>query len=567
MRVHPRPSVVKLPLMMSDFSKKKLAALLNPKQLFKHILALAVRVAEAESGALFLLNPNTGHLDVEAAVSDASRKRTFRLGEGIIGWVAGSGQAFRTGDARGERRYVEVDPRVRSMLTVPLDLSGQVIGVVSVSSARLDAFAAGHERSLSALARDASEWIRLAWEINQLRVKGDQLETLADIGQVIISEDRPENLLQDVAEQARRLMNARLCSLMLLSDNGEELILKAWAGASRAYVKKPNLQVNESLVGVVVRRQRPLAILDVQDHQRYQHTELARREQLVSLLSVPLVFQGKSLGVLSVYTGRMHRFSNAEIRLLTAMAGLSAVAIAKSKLLERVLQMEEDLRASERLSALGWLAAEIAHEIRNPLTVVQMLFHSMLAEMRLEGGLARDAALIETKMRQMNRILEQVLTFARSSEPSLEIIEAGDLIEDVALLIRHTVAERRIELRKHATPGLKMRGDRAQLEQAILNLVLNACQAMSGGGALTLSARSSSAGNKPVVSIEIKDTGEGMSKERQEELFQPFLSHKKGGTGLGLALVHKTVQSHQGEIKCRSRLKHGTAFRMMFPAA
>jgi signal transduction histidine kinase len=550
--------------MTDSFSRKNLAALLNPRRLFKRILSVSLKGSGAESGALFLLDPNTGLLDVEAAEGLGSR--SLKPGEGIIGWVASTGRPFRTGDVRKERRYIEVDPRIRSELAVPLDLSGQVIGILNVNSTRVNAFGARQEKSLVLLARDASDWIKLAWEINQLRVKGDQLETLADIGQVIISEDSPEDLLRGVAKQARRLMSARLCSLMLLSDNGGELALKAWDGASRAYVRKPNLQVDDSLVGVVVKRQRPLAILDVRDNQRYQHTELARREHLVSLLSVPLVFQGKSLGVLSVYTEQIHRFSNPEIRLLSAMAGLSAVAIAKSKLLERVVQMEEDLRASERLSALGWLAAEIAHEIRNPLTVVQMLFHSMLEEMRLEGGLAKDAALIETKMKQMNRILEQVLAFARSSEPSMEVIEAGDLIDDVALLIRHTVAERRIELKKNIEPGLKMQGDRAQLEQAILNLVLNGCQAMPNGGTLTMSAGSSVTGRKPVVLIEIKDTGEGMSKERQEELFQPFLSHKKGGTGLGLALVHKTVQSHCGEIRCESRLKHGTAFRMAFPA-
>jgi signal transduction histidine kinase len=554
--------------MTESFSKQDLVTLLNPKRLFKRIVNMSMRAMNAESGTLLLLNPNTGLLDVEASIGLILRKKNLSMkpGEGIIGWVASTGQPFRCGDVREERRYIEVDSRIRSELAVPLDFNGHVIGILNVNSNRINAFSAQQEKQLAILARDASEWIRLAWEINQLRVQSDQLETLADIGQVIISEDHPEDLLQGVAKQARRLMNARLCSLMLLSDDGEELVLKAWDGASKAYIKKPNLQVNESLVGVVVKRQRPLAILDVQDNQRYQHTELARREHLVSLLSVPLVFQGKSLGVLSVYTDQIHRFSNPEIRLLTAMAGLSAVAIAKSKVLERVVQMEEDLRASERLSALGWLAAEIAHEIRNPLTVVQMLFHSMLEELRLEGGLAKDATLIETKMKQMNRILEQVLTFARSSEPSMEIIEAGDLIDDVALLIRHTVAERHIDLKKQIEPGLKMQGDRAQLEQAILNLVLNACQAMSNGGTLTMSARSLLVGKRQVVQIEIKDTGEGMSKERQEELFQPFLSHKKGGTGLGLALVHKTVQSHQGEIKCKSKLKHGTAFQMIFPA-
>ena len=555
--------------MKKTFSNKNLGILLDPQQVLRRVLEAAVKLVSADRGSLMLLNPNTGSLDIEAAVglSLSAKRMKLRVGEGITGWVASTGQPFRTGNVRQEKRYVELDSKVQSELAVPLDLKDQVIGILNVDSTRSNAFTPVHEKMLVSLAKDASEWIRMAWQINQMRVKGEQLETLVDMGQVIISQEHQENALQRIARDACRLMKARLCSLMLLSGDGTELILKAWHGASAAYIKKPNLLVSDSLVGVVVNRQKPLTVLNVQDHQRFQHTELARRERLVSLLSVPLIFQGRSLGVLSVYTEQMHRFSNEEIRLLSAMAGLSAVAIAKAKLLERVVQVEEDLRASERLSALGWLAAEIAHEIRNPLTVVQMLFHSMLEEMKLEGGLARDASLIETKMSQMNRILDQVLTFARSSEPALEEIDAISLVEDVALLIRHTLAERKIEMKRQVETGpLMMRGDRAQLEQAILNLVLNGCQAMNEGGTLTLSVRYRQAGKKRVVMIGVKDTGGGISAQRQEELFQPFLSHKKGGTGLGLALVYKTVQSHQGKIQVRSKLGQGTLFQMQFPA-
>ncbi|NJK90950.1 MAG: GAF domain-containing protein [Blastochloris sp.] len=310
------------------------------------------------------------------------------------------------------------------------------------------------------------------------------------------------------------------------------------------------MRVEESLVGVVVNRLKPLAVLNVQDNQRFQHTELARREHLVSLLAVPLVFQAKALGVLCVYTEDIHRFSNEEIRLLTAMAGLSSVAIAKTQLLQRVVQVEESLKATERLSALGWLAAEIAHEIRNPLTVVQMVFHSMMQELKLEGGHARDAALIEMKMNHMNKILDQVLTFARSSEPTLEDLDVAAMLDDVLILIRHKLAAQNVEIRKQiAEESLLMRGDRSQLEQAVLNLVLNACQAMPEGGTLTLSAGSRWMGKKKVVVIGVRDTGEGMSKKRQDELFQPFLTYRKGGTGLGLALVNKTVQSHNGKLQ------------------
>ena len=117
------------------------------------------------------------------------------------------------------------------------------------------------------------------------------------------------------------------------------------------------------------------------EEKRYLRPDVARKEHLVSMLAVPLIFAGEAQGVLALYTQKRHRFSNDEIKLISALSDLSAVAIEKGRLLARVVDMEEKLRASERLSALGLLAAEIAHEIRNPLTVMQMLFHALM-----EGG-------------------------------------------------------------------------------------------------------------------------------------------------------------------------------------
>ena len=145
----------------------------------------------------------------------------------------------------------------------------------------------------------------------------------------------------------------------------------------RAYINKPRLSVDESLIGVVVRRKKPLQVANVQTSTRYQNVELARREGLVSLLSVPLIFAGQAIGALSVYTGRPYNFSNEEIRILSALAELSAIAIEKARLYERIVDVEEQLRQNEKLSALGLLAAEVAHEIRNPLTVMKMLYHSL----------------------------------------------------------------------------------------------------------------------------------------------------------------------------------------------
>ncbi|MEM6820997.1 MAG: GAF domain-containing protein, partial [Verrucomicrobiota bacterium] len=277
---------------MKELALKKLDVLLDPEGLLRRILNLAVKQVGASSGSLMLLNPNTGSLDIEVAVGLGARARQakLKLGEGITGYVASTGKIERIDDVKEDRRYVQLDSRIRSEMAVPLLLNEQVIGILNVDSTRLAAFNDLHEHQMLSLSQQASEWIKLAWDINQLRVKGDQLEALVDMGQVIISQNELEEVLQRITQDSLRLMKARLSSIMLLSEDGEELSLKTWAGASSAYIQRPNLRVSESLVGVVVKRLRPLAVLNVQENQNYYQTELARKEGLVSMLSVPLVF-------------------------------------------------------------------------------------------------------------------------------------------------------------------------------------------------------------------------------------------------------------------------------------
>src|SRR5207244_4550989 len=140
-------------------------------------------------------------------------------------------------------------------------------------------------------------------------------------------------------------------------------------------------------------------------------------------LSVPLIFGGQAIGVLSVYTGELHSFSNEEIRILSALAELSAIAIEKARLYERVVDSEEQLRQNEKLSALGLLAAEVAHEIRNPLTVMKMLYHSLDLKFPEADPRAKDAAVIAEKMDHLNKIVEQILDFARTTEPRMSPVK------------------------------------------------------------------------------------------------------------------------------------------------
>jgi signal transduction histidine kinase len=535
-----------------------------PQKILRLVLREAVRITRANSGSIVLINPNTGLLDIEAAVGLPKKAQRLKLkpGEGVTGWVAQRGQPLRVPDVTADPRYVKARPSVRSELAAPLEVEGQVMGVLNVDSDRVHAFSEADEELLVALARHSARVLHNAWLLETLRLKTRQLETLVAVGQTIVSAPSLDETLRLITAQGAKLLRGKLCSLLLLDPERRELTLRACHGAGKRYATKPNLPVAESQVGVVVRGKRPLAVLNVQESHRYHHIEVARAEGLVSLLSVPLLYRGEATGVLNVYTGEQHRFDNEEIRLLSALAHLSAIAIEKARLYEKVVDVEEQLRQNEKLSALGLLAAEIAHEIRNPLTVMKMLFHSLGLRFDVGDARATDAAVIHEKMEQLDKIVERLLRFARTSEPEFQRANLNAIIEDVLLLVRHKLGQQGIELRKKlAEPLAEVPCDPTQIEQVLLNLILNAAQAMPQGGTLTLTTGS----DNDRVSFTVGDTGQGMTAEQQSKLFQPFLTTKPSGTGIGLAIVRKIVDTHRGRVEVRSRPGKGTQFRVALP--
>jgi signal transduction histidine kinase len=243
---------------------------------------------------------------------------------------------------------------------------------------------------------------------------------------------------------------------------------------------------------------------------------------------------------------------------------LSAIAIEKARLYERIVDVEEQLRQNEKLSALGLLAAEVAHEIRNPLTVMKLLYHSLNLEFAPTDPRSKDTKIIESKIEHLNKIVEQILDFARTTEPKFAPVNLNELVDELGLLVRHKLANQNIAMVRRLQPDLPLAmGDAAQLEQAFLNLILNAGEAMPEGGTLTVKSHES----KGRVLIEFKDTGSGISEEMQKQAFKAVLSTTKAkGTGLGLAIVGRIIETHHGTVHIKSRAGRGTAIIISLPA-
>ncbi len=538
---------------------------LEPKEVLNRVIAEAVQAMQATSGSLVFIEPHTQLLQIEVAIGLSKRARETQLaiGHGVTGWVAKMGKPLRVPDVTADPRYVSVRKDIRSELAVPLLVEGTLIGVLNVDSKQHNAFSAEDEELLVAIANQSAQVIQNSWLYQAVAHNARQLESLFSVAHSIISSLNLQEILQRVTRDACRLMDSKVCSLMLLNPSRDVLELRACHGAGAEYLQKPPLPVDDSIVGFVIRRRKPLRVFNVQEHDEYRHTEMARTEGLVSLLSVPLLVGDAAIGALNVYTAVPYHYSNQDVRTLSALASLAAVAIENARLHEKIVDVEEQLRRNERLSTLGLLAAEVAHEIRNPLTVMKMTFHSLDLKFPPEDPRGRDAEIMSEKMDHLNKIVDHLLGYARFTEPTFDLVDVNDLLDDVLLLTRQKLRQQQIELvRKFGDRLPKVRADRGQIEQMCLNLILNAADAMPDGGTLTVGTALHSSS---FIQFTFTDTGTGMAPEKQKQLFVPFLTTKARGTGLGLAIVQKIVEAHRGKIEVKSAPKRGTTFRILLP--
>jgi len=539
----------------------------EPDKILKYLLKEAVRIMKATSGSIMLIEPKTRLLKAEVAQHISQKKIRslgLKIGEGVTGWVAKTGKPLLVSDVSREPKYIQVDKSIRSELAVPLLSKGKPIGVINVDSTVKNAFSRTDLELLANLATYTAQIIQNARLFAEARKEAEKLSSLFSIGQILISSIDLEEILNKVTREATKLTNTRLCSLMFFDEKKGELVIRSVYGGSRKYIQKPNLPVKKSLLGQVVLRRQPLQVLDVKRHAAYLYPELAEEEGLSSLLSVPILFQERMIGVLSVYSDQLRHFSQEEIDVLSALASLSGIAIENAKLYGRMIDAEEYLRKQERLAVLGEVAAEIAHEIRNPLAVIKMLTDSWLDKSgnALPQIIMKDVEVITGKIRNMERIVDQVLSMGRSGEISLIPTDLQQLLEENLSFMRFRLAQQKIHLETDFETQIpEMLLDKGLMSQAVLNIILNAIEAMPNGGKLKILLRRS----LDKVLIQFQDTGVGIPEEHLNKLFHPFFTSKKGGTGLGLAIVLRIVENHSGGIHVQSEVGKGSSFTIELP--
>jgi signal transduction histidine kinase len=256
--------------------------------------------------------------------------------------------------------------------------------------------------------------------------------------------------------------------------------------------------------------------------------------------------------------------------MLIAFLSMWVLYMNQNRHLAGIISMERKLEKAERLSALGQLAAGVAHEIRNPLNAISMASQRLKRDfVPADEGKIKDfqtiTGVIRDEIRRLNGIIEEFLTFSRSRRLDLREYPVTEVLQKIVNLLDEEVRQKGIILETHwAEPSPVIPMDMDKLQQALLNFTKNAVESISGAGKVTLTV---GAEKKGWIDVRIVDTGCGMTAEEIERIFNPEYTTKEKGLGLGLPLSHEIIRGHGGEIRVTSQKDVGTTFEILLPAA
>lgn len=533
-------------------------------------LAHTIRALGADSGGLLLLNPDTNRLELEAqqGLPDAPGPHSFEIGQGLPGWVALHGTPLLTPDVAAEPRYRQLRDGVRCQMCAPLLNDEQVLGVLVLDRDRVGGFGPDDLSDLLVLADETARVLRRLWQLDRLQGKARQLETLITIGQTLVGKLEPQELFDALARDAAQMLGSRAAALYLHHAVTDTMQCVALCTASPTARPAGALPADSCLVGVSVRTRRQTEFGDVQSPEFLGLADVPDDPDLHAVLVTPLIYENEVLGALAVFSDRVHRFDNDAKRLSAALAGLGAVALQNTRLYARVFQSEETLRKNEQLTTLGLLAAEIAHEIRNPLTVLKLLHGGLGLDFSADDPRHTDMRVIGEKLDQLEAIVLRVLHFAKAPAAGLHTRwSLLDIVNDTLLLVRLKLAQSKIALQfdPPSRPPV-VEGHKGQLQQVLLNLLLNSTQAMPDGGTITLRLATEPHPEGPCAVLDVTDTGGGIAPAVRDRIFDSFLSTRPDGTGLGLAIARRIMLSHHGDIQLVTTGPTGTTMRLSLPA-
>jgi len=379
--------------------------------------------------------------------------------------------------------------------------------------------------------------------------------------------------MSSVAARLRELFGTdRVVILRALTDGGMFSIAFS-AGYSAEELKSVHLGQQDRLAKWMQTNETILIVKE--DESVLNYLSEQEREMLAQLgvrVAVPLVALNRLTGMLLLSSTRGDfNLSDEDLNLLQMLTSLASVAFENAYLYQQQRDRLRQLYRAERLAAAGELAASVAHEIRNPLTSIRSTVQYLLGEFSEEHSKRPLVEGVIAEVDRINQTVDGLLSLTRRVEFKPERLALSQLIEQSLLLVGTKARSQSVEVVwSEPSQEIYVSGDVSQLKQLLLNLVLNALQAMPQGGRLSIELTRKRAPDalgreKSWAEVTIKDTGCGIPADNIEKIFDPFFTTKQGGTGLGLSISYAIARQHGGELEIVSREGEGTTVAVRLP--
>ena len=382
----------------------------------------------------------------------------------------------------------------------------------------------------------------------------------------IVDLDRLLNMLADTIEKS---MGVQKISIFLVDPekkNFRPRLLRDFPKGEPITISEPAIQFLQDRREAILRIE-----LDWVENKPVAKELAALISQFETEVFLPLIFMDRLIGFITLGPKAEEQIYYPEdLNLLYPLANQVAIAIENSNLYDSLKKSQTIIRRADRLSSLGTLVASLAHEIRNPLVSIKT-FTQLLPE-RIEDEEFRNYFLkvASGEIDRLTGLINELLGFARPTEPRLEGEDIHAIIDKMEVLIATEARKKNISLHKNYAPDLpQVRIDAEQIKQVLLNILLNAIQTIRGEGEIWIETRMVQVPLEekiePFIQVEVRDTGVGIPQENLERIFDPFFSTRPEGSGLGLAISHNIIHDHRGFIAVESEVAKGTSFKIHLP--
>jgi PAS domain S-box-containing protein len=445
-----------------------------------------------------------------------------------------------TGPSAIVGKTIEVAGKRRDGTHVPLELS---VGEIRLGSRRL----------FTGVFRD----------LTAAKIRARQQQVMLEFGQRALVCTDLEELMEEAARCVANTLGVEHSIVWEVSGDGTSMTAQAGVGWNDGVVGQATLDLSAGTVGHRLLAEKPVVVADFASEERFTSPPLLREHDVRCGVSVVIRGGDRPYGVLGAYSKSARAFLADDVHFLQDIAIEITLAIERRR--AELQEREREILRAEQMATVAQMATGVAHEIRNPLTSIKMLVQAA-GEGAAAGGLEpQDLDIIEGEIRRMERSLKSFLDYARPPKLERREIDLRASIQRAFVLIESRASQQQVELTTELSDHpVTVSADPDQIQQLLLNLILNALDAMPGGGTVSVQIDDPKDG---MLQLRVLDRGPGISPDVAARLFQPFVTSKEAGVGLGLVISRRIAEDHGGSLTAHNHREGGACFVLQLPAS